>query len=80
VTAPSNLDCILLKACVAAYDIAPGTCTYTPDTINSPNVPYTNGPQPACGGPCYINAATVGLTETTFPWATCFRNEDASGD
>ena len=59
-TAPSNLNCILLNAAGAAYNIAPGTCTYAPDTIYSPHVPYTNGPQPACGGPCYINAATVG--------------------
>jgi len=61
-TAPSNLNCILLNASGAAYNIAPGTCTYdaSNDTNYSPHVPYTNGPQPACGGPFYINAATVG--------------------
>src|SRR5208337_1303495 len=59
-TAPSNLNCILLNASGAAYNIAPGACIYTPDTIYSPHVPYTSGPQAACGGPFYINAATVG--------------------
>ncbi len=60
---PSNLNCILLNACGAAYNIAPGTCTYTPDSIYSPNVPYTSTPQPACGGGItLIDAATVGQT------------------
>ena len=59
-TAPSHLNCILLNACGAAYNIAPNTCTYTPDTTYSPNVPYTADPQTACGGDGKINAATVG--------------------
>ncbi|MGB8772113.1 MAG: lipase family protein [Candidatus Korobacteraceae bacterium] len=59
-TPPSNLSCILLNACGAAYDIAPGTCIYSKDAIYSPNVPYTQGPQTACGGTNLINAATVG--------------------
>jgi len=49
-----------LNACGAAYNIAPGTDTYSPDTIYSPNVPYNGDPQPACGGEGFINAATVG--------------------
>jgi triacylglycerol lipase len=57
---PANLNCILLNACGAAYNIAPGTCTYTADTIYSPNVPYAQDPQTACGGEGLINAATVG--------------------
>jgi len=57
---PANLNCILLNACGAAYNIAPGTCTYTADSTYSPNVPYTQGPQTACGGEGLINAATVG--------------------
>jgi hypothetical protein len=59
-TPPANLNCILLNACGAAYNIAPGTCTYTPDTIYSPHVPYAQSPQTACGGEGLINAATVG--------------------
>jgi hypothetical protein len=57
---PTNLNCILLNACGAAYNIPPFTCTYTPDTIYSPNVPYAGNPQTACGGEGLINAATVG--------------------
>lgn len=57
---PANLNCILLNACGAAYNIAPGTCTYTADNTYSPNVPYTQSPQTACGGEGLINAATVG--------------------
>jgi Lipase (class 3) len=57
---PANLNCVLLNACGAAYNIAPGTCTYTADQTYSPNVPYTQGPQTACGGEGMINAATVG--------------------
>src|ERR1035437_10254939 len=59
-TTPSDLNCILLDACGAAYDILPGTCIYTADPIYSPKVPYTSGPQTACGGNKLINAATVG--------------------
>ena len=57
---PANLNCILLNACGAAYGIAPGTCTYTAKPQYSPNVPYTQDPQTACGGEGLINAATVG--------------------
>ena len=57
---PANLNCILLNACGAAYNIAPFTCTYTPDMTYGPNVPYAGNPQTACGGPGLINAATVG--------------------
>ena len=57
---PANLNCILLNACGAAYNIAPGTCTYTADNTYSPNVPYLQVPQTACGGEGLINAATVG--------------------
>jgi len=57
---PANLNCILLNASGAAYNIAPGTCTYAPDTIYAPHVPYAQNPQTACGGEGFINAATVG--------------------
>jgi len=57
---PANLNCILLNACGAAYNIAPGTCTYVSKPPYSPNVPYTQDPQTACGGEGLINAATVG--------------------
>lgn len=57
-------NCVLLNACGAAYNIAPGTCTYTPDKIYSPKAAYTQGPQTACGGTNLINAATVGQTES----------------
>ena len=57
---PANLNCILLNACGAAYNIAPGTCTYTADNTYSPNVPYAQDPQTACGGEGLIDAATVG--------------------
>src|SRR5271165_395521 len=59
-TAPSNLNCILLNACGAAYNVKPGTNVYAPDTIYSPNVPYTAQPQVAFGGEGFINIATVG--------------------
>ncbi len=59
--APPNLDCILLNACGAAYNIQqPDTCRYVADGVYSPKVPYTQGPQTACGGTHLINAATVG--------------------
>jgi|GEM_PF-3573696 len=48
-TAPSNLNCILLNACGAAYNVKPGTNVWTPDTIYSPNVPYTAPPKVAFG-------------------------------
>jgi hypothetical protein len=57
---PANLNCVLLNACGAAYNIAPGTCTYVSKPSYSPNVPYTQGPQTACGGEGLINAVTVG--------------------
>jgi len=57
---PANLNCVLLNACGAAYNIAPGTCTYVNRPPYSPNVTYTQGPQTACGGEGLINAATVG--------------------
>lgn len=57
---PGNLNCILLNASGAAYNIAPGTSTYIPDNVYSPNVPYVQGPETACGGEGLINAATVG--------------------
>ena len=57
---PANLNCILLNACGAAYNIPPFTCTYTPDSTYSPHVPYVGNPQTACGGEGLINAATVG--------------------
>jgi len=57
---PGNLNCILLNACGAAYNVKPGTNVYAPDTIYSPNVPYVQNPQTACGGEGFINVATVG--------------------
>jgi hypothetical protein len=57
---PANLDCILLNACGAAYNIGPGTCTYVADQVYAPHVPYQEPPQTACGGSQLINAATVG--------------------
>jgi Lipase (class 3) len=68
---PANLNCILLNACGAAYNIAPGTCTYAPDTVYSPNVPYSQTPQTACGGDFLINAATVG--QCSFGVVVAFR-------
>ncbi len=57
---PADLNCILLNACGAAYNVAPGTNVYVPDTIYSPNVPYSQIPQVAAGGEGFINVATVG--------------------
>jgi Lipase (class 3) len=59
-TIPSNLNWILLNACGAAYNVAPNTCTYTPDTTYSPNVPYAQNPGVACGGQDDIDVVTVG--------------------
>jgi hypothetical protein len=70
-TPPTNLNCILLNACGAAYNIAPGTCTYTADETYSPNVGYTQGPQTACAGNKLINAATVG--QCSFGIVVAFR-------
>ncbi|HLI64494.1 MAG TPA: hypothetical protein VKV05_13945 [Terriglobales bacterium] len=37
-TAPAaNLNCILLNACGADYNIAPGTCAYIKGKIYGPN-------------------------------------------
>src|SRR5208283_2594802 len=55
-----KLNCILLNACGAAYNVKPGTNIYAPDTVYSPNVPYTADPQVAAGGEVFINVATVG--------------------
>src|SRR5262245_32831802 len=57
---PGDLNCILLNACGAAYNIAPGTCTYIADGVFGPRVPYQGAPKTACGGSNLINAATVG--------------------
>ena len=59
-SAPGDLNCILLNACGAAYNIAPGTSTYTADGVYGPHVPYQGAPKTACGGSNLINAATVG--------------------
>lgn len=59
-TTPLNLNCVLLNACGAAYNVKPGTNVYFPDSIYSPNVPYTAAPQVAFGGEGFINVATVG--------------------
>ncbi len=60
VSPPATLNCILVNACGAAYNIGPGTCTYVADQIYAPNVPYQEPPRTACGGSNLINAATVG--------------------
>ena len=57
---PGDLNCVLLNACGAAYNIAPGTCTYIADGVFAPRVPYQGAPKAACGGSNLINAATVG--------------------
>jgi hypothetical protein len=62
---PSNLNWILLNASGAAYNVAPDTCTYKPDSIYSPNVPYTQNPSVACGGNDDIDVVTVGQVNFT---------------
>jgi hypothetical protein len=62
-TTPSNLNWILLNACGAAYNVKPGSCTYSSDTTYSPNVPYTQNPGVACGGHDDIDAVTVGQAD-----------------
>jgi hypothetical protein len=57
---PANLNCILLNACGAAYNVKPGTNVYSPDTVYSPHVPYSQSPNVAAGGEGFINIATVG--------------------
>jgi hypothetical protein len=64
-TTPANLNWILLNACGAAYNVAPDSCTYQPDSVYSPNVPYTTipnvqNPGVACGGEEDIDVVTVG--------------------
>ncbi len=58
--ATTSLNFRLLCACGSAYDIAPGGCVYTPDTLYSSVVGYTGTPQPICGGTDSINACLVG--------------------
>jgi|SRR5271165_6434132 len=60
---PANLNCILLNACGAAYNVEPGTNVYAPDTVYSPHVPYSQSPQVAYGGDGFLNIATVGQCE-----------------
>jgi hypothetical protein len=62
---PLNLNWILLNACGAAYNVAPDTCTWAPDTVYSPNVPYAQNPGVACGGDVDIDVVTVG--QVNFP-------------
>jgi pimeloyl-ACP methyl ester carboxylesterase len=56
----SSLNFRLLSACGCAYDIAPYGCAYTPDTVFSPVVNYSNPPKPICAGTDLINACLVG--------------------
>ena len=58
--ASTSLNFRLLCASGGAYDIAPGGCAYTPDSVFSPVVGYTSAPQPVCGGIDSINACLVG--------------------
>jgi len=59
-TISTSLNYRLLCACGCAYDIAPGGCAYTPDSVFSPAVGYTSAPKPVCGGIDSINACLVG--------------------
>ena len=56
----TSLNYRLLCACGCAYDIAPGGCAYTPDSVYSPAVGYLSAPKPVCGGIDSINACLVG--------------------
>lgn len=56
----TSLNFRLLCAAGSAYDIAPGGCSYSPDSVFSPVVAYTSGPKPVCGGIDFINACLVG--------------------
>jgi hypothetical protein len=56
----TSLNFRLLSASGSAYDIAPGGCGYTPDTVFSPAVSYLGTPKSICGGIDLINACLVG--------------------
>lgn len=59
-TVSTSLNFRLLCAAGSAYDIAPGGCAYTPDSVYSPVVAYTNPPKSICGGIESINACLAG--------------------
>lgn len=59
---PTTLDGRLLCACACAYDIIPGTCTYTPGTateLQRSVVDFTST-MTSCGGIDQINACLIG--------------------
>jgi hypothetical protein len=56
----TSLNFRLLCAAGSAYDIAPGGCAYSADTVFSPVVAYKSAPKPVCGGLENINACLVG--------------------
>jgi pimeloyl-ACP methyl ester carboxylesterase len=62
---PPRLDCRLLCASSCAYDITPGTCTYTPtaeNAVQTQTVGYT-ATRTACGGIGLIDACLIGKNQ-----------------
>ena len=61
----STLDCRLLCASSCAYDITPGTCTYTPSSVNAveaATVGFT-ATRTSCGGLANLNACLIGSNQ-----------------
>jgi len=71
-----SLNCSLLCASGAAYDIDPLTGIYTPDTVFSPAVAYTVPPTAISGD--QINACLVG--QTSIGIIVAFRGTIPPGD
>ncbi len=71
-----TLNCTLLCASGAAYDINPLTGIYTPDTVFSPAAAYTTPPTAVSGG--QINACLVG--QTSIGIIVAFRGTIPPGD
>ena len=61
----TTLDCRLLCAATCAYDIVPGTSTYTPSpaaAVEAATVGFT-ATRTSCGGVCDLNACLVGVNQ-----------------
>jgi hypothetical protein len=60
-----GLDCRLLCASVCAYDITPGTCTYTPTPANAAQTRTVGfmSTRTACNGIGLINACLIGKNQ-----------------
>jgi hypothetical protein len=64
----TSLNFRLLCAAGSAYDIAPGGCAYSADTVFSPVVAYKSAPKPVCGGLKTLTRVWSEKTPTESSW------------